>query len=169
MQQNGATETNRALAKLFFAIADVLESRGENLHRIKAYRRGAETLLGLAEDVAAVSQRGGLRQLPGIGRDLSAKIEEFLASGTVRSYEELRTPFPPEIETWTTLPGLSEAVVQYLYFRLGIRTLSDLEVLVRSRMLRTLPGVMISEDVLLAAIEDRKVEAKAKGISGLEP
>jgi DNA polymerase (family 10) len=153
MPSPGATETNRSLAALFLAIADQLEVRRENPHRIKAYRRGAETLLELHEDITVVAQRAGLRQLPGIGRDLAAKIDEFLVSGTVQLYEELKTPLPAHIAAWAALPGLSEAIVHHLYFRLSIRTLSDLEMLVRSHMLRTLPGVAVSEKDLLTAIE----------------
>lgn len=159
------TQTNQSIARLFLAIADLLEIRRENPHRIKAYRRGADTLLALREDVATIAKREGLRQLSGIGRDLSAKIEEFLVSGTIQSYEELRTPIPHEVAGWTRLPGLSETIVHHLYFRLGIRTLDDLELLVRSHMLRTLPGITVSEEDLLAAIKayqaDVQIESKS--------
>ncbi|MES4785406.1 MAG: histidinol-phosphatase, partial [Nitrospiraceae bacterium] len=114
------TETNKSLAALFQSIADLLEIRRDNPHRIRAYRRGAESLLNLREDVGAMARRGELRQIPGIGRDLSLKIEEFLATGRIQAYEALKTPLPPEIAMWTSLPGLSEHVVQHLYFRLGI-------------------------------------------------
>jgi DNA polymerase (family 10) len=160
MPRDGATETNRSLAALFLAIADQLEVRRENPHRIKAYRRGAETLLGLHEDVAAVAQRAELKQLPGIGRDLAAKIDEFLVSGTIQLHEELKTPLPAHIAAWTALPGLSEVIVHHLYFRLAIRTLSDLEMLVRSHMLRTLPGAAVSEKELLMAIEVLQAETQ---------
>jgi len=52
---------------------------------------------------------------------------------------------------------LSESLVRHLYDRLGIRTLDDLEALVRSHMLRTLPGPAINEDQLLAAIQARRL------------
>jgi DNA polymerase (family 10) len=159
------TETNKTLAGLFQSMADLLEVRRKNPHRIRAYRRGAESLLHLSEDVAVVAQRGELRGIPGIGRELSSKIEEFLATRAIQSYENLKTPLPTEIAAWTALPGLSELVVQHLYFRLGIRTLTDLETLVRSHLLRTLPGVTASEDDLLAAIK----VGKAEGRNGSEP
>lgn len=81
---------------------------------------------------------------------------EFLKTGTIQAYEELKSPLPPEIEAWTTLPGLSEAVVQHLYFKLGIRTLDDLEALVRTHLLRTLPGMTASEEDLLVAIQAKR-------------
>ena len=133
-------------------MADLLDGQGANPHRIRAYRRAAETLSALAEDVLEIAQRGALQDIPGIGKDLSAKIEEFLSTGTVLAYDALKHPLPPDVAAWTTLPGLSEPIVQTLYFRLGIRTLADLESLVRSHMLRTLPGVTIDEPALLAAI-----------------
>lgn len=148
----GVTELNQTIAKLFLEIADMLAVKRANPHRIKAYRRAAETLLTLPEDVAATAKRGELQKVPGIGRALSAKIQGFLETGTVRSYEDLKSPLPPDIATWSRLPGLSESAVQHLYFRLGIRTLDDLETLTRSHLLRTLPGVTASEEDLLAAI-----------------
>ncbi len=157
------TDTNRALATLFQSIADLLARRGANPHRVRAYRRGADSLLGLPEDVRAVAQRGALRQIPGIGKDLAAKIEEFLTTGRIQTYEELKTPLPPEIAKWTGLPGLSEPLIQRLYVRLRIQTLDDLESLVRSHLLRTVPGVTVSEEELLQAIAALKAEVKAEG------
>lgn len=76
-------------------------------------------------------------------------------TGTFRAYEELKTPLPPEIQDWATLPGLSDSLVSYLYFRLGIRTLTDLDQLVRSHLIRTLPSFSGSEEQLLQAVQQR--------------
>jgi DNA polymerase (family 10) len=151
------TPTNRALAEVFRAMADMLGSRRSdqprtNAYRIRAYHRAAELIAGLSEDIGAIAARRELQNLPGIGRDLSARIEEFLQNGTIQAYEALKTPLPPDIQEWCRLPGLSEPVVHILYFKLGIRTLPDLEALTRSHLLRTLPGVTISEEALLEAI-----------------
>jgi DNA polymerase (family 10) len=147
------TETNLAIAKRFGEIAELLAVQRANPHRIRAYRRAAETLTGLTEDVGALAERDELRKVPGIGRELAAKIREFLQTGTIRSHQELKAPLPPEVAAWAELPGLSESVVHYLYSRLGIRTLEDLETLAASRLLRTLPGFTGSEPALLAAIQ----------------
>jgi DNA polymerase (family X) len=132
-----------------------LEIRRENPHRIRAYRRAAEAILQLKDDIAVITQRGELKDISGIGKDLAAKIEEFLKTGSVQAYEQLKRPLPPEIATWVTLPGLTEAAVQHLYFRLGLSTLDDLDALVRSHLLRTLPGVVVTEEELLSAIQAR--------------
>ena len=152
----GMNEQNRQLAELFQSIADSLEDQDANPHRIRAYRRAATAVRSLHEDIAAVAQRGALQTIPGIGRELSAKIEEFLATGTVQAQKTAGAPLPLEVAAWASLPGLSESLVQHLYVRLGIRTLDDLETLVHSHMLRTLPGIAVNEDALLAAIQARR-------------
>ncbi len=153
---SGMYERNRQVAELFQSLADSLDDQGANPHRVRAYRRAAASIMKLHEDIVEVAGRGELQSIPGIGRDLSAKIEEFLATGTVQAGKSTPTELPPEIADWTSLPGLSPSLVRHLYGRLGIRTLDDLETLVRSHMLRTLPGVSVDEDRLLAAIQTRR-------------
>lgn len=148
-------ENNQRLAELFRSMADLLSSQRANPYRVRAYRRAADALLAIEEDVATVAERQGLEDLDGIGTDLARKIEEFLETGTVRAYEELKTPLPTEVRSWATLPGLSDSLVTYLYFRLGIRTLPDLEQLIQSHLLRTLPSFTGSEERLLQAIQQR--------------
>ena len=144
------------LAQLFRAMANLLAVRRANPYRIGAYRKAADSILTISGDLADLAARHQLQAIPGIGRDLSEKIEEFLATGTIRAYEELKTPLPDEIAGWASLPGLSDALVSYLYFRLNIRTLADLETLVESHLLRTQPGFSGSEDSLLAAIRAQR-------------
>ena len=101
-----------------------------------------------------MAQRHALEEIEGIGRDLSEKIQEFLRTGKIALLETLRIPLPEHIREWAGLPGLSESLVAYLHSRLNIGTLADLEQLVRSRMLRTVPGFSGSDEDLLTAIED---------------
>jgi DNA polymerase (family 10) len=91
---------------------------------------------------------------------LAEKIREFLETGIIRAYEELKTPLPPEVKSWAKLPGLSDSLVTYLYFRLGIRTLTDLEQLVRSHLLLTMPGFSGSEELLLQAVQQQTQDYK---------
>ncbi len=149
------------LARLFRAMANLLAVRRANPYRIRAYRKAADSILTVSGDLADLAARHQLQAIPGIGRDLTEKIEEFLATGTIRAYEELKTPLPEEVAGWASLPGLSDALVSYLYFRLNIRTLADLETLVESHLLRTQPGFSGSEDSLLEAIRERQETASA--------
>ena len=147
-----APQHNRQVAAIFRSIAERLAVQRANPYRIRAYRKAADTIEALEEDIADVASRQALEDLDGIGRDLADKIEEFLKTGTIQTYEALRTPLPEAVKAWTQLPGLSESLVAYLYTRLGITTLSDLERLVRSHLLRTVPGFSGSEERLLEAI-----------------
>ncbi|HEX5646700.1 MAG TPA: histidinol-phosphatase [Nitrospira sp.] len=144
---------NRQIADLFRSMADLLATQRANPYRVRAYRHAADSLLAMEDDVAAIAQRGGLEDIEGIGKDLARKIVEFLETGTIRAYEELKTPLPPEVKGWTKLPGLSDSLVTYLYFRLGIRTVADLKRLIESHLLRTLPGFSGSEAALLEAVQ----------------
>ena len=147
-------EDNQQLAALFRSIAELLAAQRANPYRVRAYRRGADALLALDEDVAEVARRQALEEIDGIGSDLSEKIEEFLKTGKILTLETLRMPLPEHVKSWARLPGLSESLVAYLYSRLSIATLADLEALVRSHMLRTVPGFSGSEEILLEAIDE---------------
>lgn len=148
-------ENNQRLAGLFRSMADLLSSQRANPYRVRAYRRAADALLAVDEDVAILAERQELEDIEGVGTDLAKKIEEFLETGTIRAYEELQTPLPEEVRNWATLPGLSESLVAYMYFRLGIRTLPDLDQLIQSHLLRTLPSFSGSEEHLLQAVRQR--------------
>lgn len=146
---------NQHLAGLFRSMADLLSAQRANPYRVRAYRHAADALLALEEDVAVVAQRQGLEEIDGIGTDLAKKIEEFLETGKLRAYEELKTPLPEEVQSWATLPGLSDSLVSYLYFRLSIKNLPDLAQLIQSHLLRTLPSFSGSEEKLLQAVQQR--------------
>ena len=147
-------EHNQQVAALFRSIAELLAAQRANPYRIRAYRRGADALLALEEDVADMATRHVLEDIEGLGSELAEKIEEFLRTGKILTLEALRTPLPDPVKNWAQLPGLSESLVAYLYSRLNISTLADLETLVRSHMLRTMPGFAGSEETLLQAIEE---------------
>jgi len=143
---------NQQVAAIFRSIAERLAAQRENPYRIRSYRKAADTIEALEEDIADIATRQALEDIDGIGRDLSDKIKEFLKTGTIQAYEALRTPLPETVKAWAQLPGLSESLVAYLHARLCITTLTDLEQLVRSHLLRTVPGFSGSEERLLEAI-----------------
>ena len=148
-----APQHNQQIAALFRSIADLLATQRANPYRVRAYRRGADALLALEEDVAEIAKRKALEEIEGIGIDLSEKIEEFLRTGRIQTLEALKTPLPDQVRHWVQLPGLSDSLVA---------TLADLEQLVRSHMLRTIPGFSGSEEALLQAIETLRRQATIK-------
>ena len=75
---------NRTIANRLIELAHALEGRQENLYRVRAYRRAAQTVLGLVrpvEEIVAETGRRGLKALPGIGASLSEKIETLVRTG----------------------------------------------------------------------------------------
>jgi len=145
-------QTNITLANLFLTMAELLKKEEANPFRIRAYQRAASTLAGLDEDIEDIAQRGDINTLANIGKDLAGMIREYLNTNTIRAYEDLKSPLPSFTEHWLQLPGLSEPIVNDLYFRLGIRSLDDLETLVSSHLLRTRPGMPAKTEELLEAI-----------------
>lgn len=157
---------NQELALLFTAIAGLLSSRGANPYRVRAYRRAAEAMLNLSEDIRAIAERGELRTISGIGKELASKIEEFLRYGRIGTYEELKVPLPPDVKAWVHLPGFSEPLVHDLFYRLGMTTLDDLERLVRSRLLQTVPGTTLQMEEVLEGIQALRVRiGKGAGLA----
>ena len=98
-------ERNQQLAALFRSIAELLAAQRANPYRVRAYRRGADALLALDEDVADVAQRHALEEIDGIGSDLSQKIEEFLRTGKILTLETLRMPLPDAGEGLGAITG----------------------------------------------------------------
>ena len=139
-------------------MAGLLSGRETNPYRVRAYRKAAESLLALEEDITKIAQRGDLQSIPGVGKDLAAKIQEYVSTGRIQAYEELKTPLPEEVKSWMNFPGFSEHLVHDLYFRLGIQTLEDLERLVRSHLLRTVPGMVERTEEILEAIHRLRSE-----------
>jgi len=114
------SNVNRDLAALFASMAGLLASRSENSYKVKAYQRAADSLRNLQENVGCYAERGDLQTIPGIGKELAHKIQEFLSTGRIRAYEELKTPLPETVREWVNLPGFSEPIVHDLFFRLGM-------------------------------------------------
>src|SRR5262245_18463859 len=122
-------------------MADLLEVRGESVFRVRAYQRGAQALEALAEDVAAVAARGALTTLPGIGRDLAARIDEYLATGSIARLETLRGALPAAFLTLLDVRGLGPRTAKLLHDRLGVTSIEQLEEVCRSGAILEVSGI----------------------------
>ncbi len=132
-------------------MANELDRLQANPFRIRAYLRAAEAIAVLPEEAAVVARRGELIRIKGIGSDLAQRITAYCEYGRM-DLEKSPDSLPADIATWASLPGLSHPILRYLHDRLQIRTLDDLEALVRSRLLRTLPGVTAADEEILDGI-----------------
>jgi DNA polymerase (family 10) len=132
---------NFEIARVFYEMAGLLEVRGESVFRVRAYQRGAQALEALAEDVAVVAARGTLTTLPGIGRDLAARIEEYLATGSIAQLETLRGELPAAFLTLLEVRGLGPRTAKLLHDRLGVTSLERLEEVCQSGAILEVPGI----------------------------
>jgi DNA polymerase (family 10) len=132
---------NFEIAKLFYEMADFLEIKGENVFRVRAYQRAAENLESLTEEIEAVAQRGELLKIAGIGKDLAAKIEEYLASGNIADLEAMRKEVPRGLLSIMEVQGLGPKTAKLLYGRLGVDSVEKLEAVTRSGEILKVPGI----------------------------
>lgn len=146
--------THLEIADTFDTIADLLELQGENPFRIRAYRRAALNLRSLAQDLAEIAARGALEELPGIGKDLAAKIQEMLATGRLAYLEELKKKVPAALSILMTVPGIGPKKAKLIYDKFKVKSLKELEELARAQKLRSLPGLEAkTEENILRGIQ----------------
>ena len=144
---------NAEIAALFSEIADFLEIKGENPFRVRAYRRAAQAMEGLAEDVAAVAGRGELLEIPGIGKDLAGKIQEFLQRGAVEVLEGLRREIPVGVVELMRIHGVGPKTAKLLYEQVGVDSVEKLEELATKHKLAGVPGIQAkTEENILKGI-----------------
>jgi DNA polymerase (family 10) len=144
---------NGELAALFNRIGDFLEIKGDNPFRVRAYRRAAQTLEGLTEDIAAIADRGGLLEIPGIGRDLAAKIQEHLGRGRVEYLEQLEREIPAGVVELMGIHGVGPKTARLLYEQAGVDSVDKLEALARAHRLVGFPGIQAkTEENILKGI-----------------
>lgn len=147
---------NAAIARLLAEIADLLEIRGDNPFKIRAYRNAAETVTAEPTAVALLDD-AALRALPGIGRDLAVRIREIAAHGDTPFRQELLAAFPATILDVLRLQGVGPKTVKRLYEEIGVTSLDTLEQAARDGRVRALKGMgSRKEALILKAIEERR-------------
>lgn len=145
---------NREVVDIFNRVADMLAIRGDQIHRILAYRKAAESIESLGRDINVVYAEGKLTDIPGIGDTLAAKIEELLTTGKLEFYEKLAREIPPSLVEMLRVEGMGPKRVKQVYDVLKITTFEELAAAAKEGKLRDLPGMGAkSEAKLLAAIE----------------
>ncbi|QWK20570.1 MAG: DNA polymerase/3'-5' exonuclease PolX [Hydrogenobacter thermophilus] len=131
---------NKEIAEIFERMADILEFLGDNPYRISTYRRVANILSELNVDVQDLVKSGKIHHIPGIGASSVEKILEYLRTGKISKYEELKGKVPEDLLELMDVPSIGPKTLKLAYERLGIRTKDDFIRAVRSGMLATLPG-----------------------------
>ncbi len=145
---------NKLIASIFREIASVLELKGENVFRIRAYERAAGVIENLAEDAETAYRQGRITGLPGIGKDLSAKIGEIVETGALAYHKELLDSVPRGVLELLSIPSVGPKTARLLSEELKITGISDLQKAIEQGRLKGLPGV-----------KDKTIENISRGIA----
>jgi hypothetical protein len=129
------------IARLFERMADVLELKAESPFRIRAYRRAAQNLETLGEDVETLAREDRLETIPGVGADLAGKIAEYLRTGRIKEIDAACSTVPRGVVELLDVPGIGPKTAKQLYEREGVTGLATLERLAAAGKLRGLRGI----------------------------
>ena len=120
---------NQEIAKILYDMADRFSMDGVAF-KPYAYRKAADVLVSEKEDIEKVYQRGGLKELesmPGIGKHIALKIEEYIKTGKIKQYELLKRQIPADVEELTKVEGVGTMTVKTLYEKLNVKNIKDLK------------------------------------------
>ncbi|MGE5544598.1 MAG: DNA polymerase/3'-5' exonuclease PolX [Bacillota bacterium] len=132
---------NREVAAILEEVADILEILGENIYKIRAYRKAAYSICQLAEDLEDMWHQGRLLEIDGIGQAIQSKIVEILQTGSLTYHQELLRQVPRGVLKMLALPGMGPRTVRIIHEHLGITNLDDLLEAAKARKIRELPGL----------------------------
>jgi len=144
---------NRQLADTFTLIGDLLEIKGEIIYKTLAYRKAAESLMGLGREASEYWKEGKLLEIPGVGKAIAEKIDELLSTGKLGFLEKIKAEIPPSLAELLPVPSMGPKKIAMLWKTLGITSLAGLEAAAKEGKLRDLPGMGAkSETAILEGI-----------------
>jgi len=160
---------NAEVAAMFDQTAELLEIKGENQFRVRAYRRAARTVEGLPQSITSLLAAGeDLSELPGIGKDLAGKIAEIVATGHFALLDELKKKLPGDLGEMAALPGLGPKRLKLLHDKLKVNTFDDLRRVVKAGRLHEIKGFGPTIERKLAAALEKPVAEKRFKLSVAE-
>jgi DNA polymerase (family 10) len=148
---------NTEIAEMFSRLAELLEIQGANPFRIRAYRKAAQTIEGLPHSVTSMlAESVDLSELPGIGEDLAAKIQEIVETGHLSLLDQVSSQLPGQLAELAKIPTLGPKRVKMLYDTLGIQDLKGLAKAARAGKIRQLHGFGAKIEEKILAETDRR-------------
>ncbi|WP_321112602.1 DNA polymerase/3'-5' exonuclease PolX [Halorussus salinisoli] len=130
---------NKEIADQLYEIADFLEIQ-EVEYKPRAYRRAARSVESLSEDVEDIYERGELQEIDDVGESIAEKIAEYLETGELEYYEQLKADLPVDIDALTSVEGIGPQTAKTLYEKLGVTDLDDLERAAREGAIAEIEG-----------------------------
>jgi len=119
---------NSEVARVFQDIADLLELKGENVFKVRAYQKAARAIEYHPRELRAMNEAGeDLQSIPGVGQAIAKKATELITTGRLRYYEDLKAEFPQGITNLLAIPGIGPKTANKLSSELGISSADELE------------------------------------------
>jgi DNA polymerase (family 10) len=155
---------NSEIVKILEDIADLLELKGENVFKTRAYQKAARSIEFLGEDVEKLVQEERLKEIPGVGEAIAKKLTELINTGHLGYYERLRAEFPEGIGTFLEVPGIGPRTALLLAKELKVTTLEELEKAIEDGRVAELPrlGEKTAQNILhqIKAYRKKKSEQR---------
>ena len=130
---------NREIAAILYEMAELLELHAENRFKIIAFSRAARAIESLREDIVQVCREKRLQSIPGVGKAIAQKVEEYLRTGRIQSHQELLAQTPSGQAELLKISGLGPKTIFMLHEKLNISNLDDLEKAATEHRIRRLP------------------------------
>src|SRR6266540_2340278 len=159
---------NSEVAKILREIAFILQTEEEKdsepnvIFKIRSYNRAAEEIQNLSSDISDIYEKEklkGLLKIPSIGKAIATKLEEFLTTGTIHYYEELKEKLPVDVSQFFGLEGIGPKTIKTLYASLGVKSIADLEKAALEGKIRKVPGFSQRKEELIS----KKIQFFRKG------
>jgi DNA polymerase (family 10) len=148
---------NQELARIFGEMALYMEMEGGMVFKIRAYENAANAIGSMSEDVGDIYRKAGVKglmEIPSVGKGIAEKIEEYLKTGRIRKYDEVKKRLPIDVDSLKGVAGLGPKKMLALYRKLGIRNLQDLQKAAKGGKIRNLRGFgQKTEQSILKGIE----------------
>ncbi|MFX0033320.1 MAG: DNA polymerase/3'-5' exonuclease PolX [Candidatus Hodarchaeota archaeon] len=144
---------NIEIAKILYEIAELLEFN-EVEYKPRAYRRAAQNIEMLTEDIESLYKKGSLDDIPGVGKSIALKIQEYIETGELKYLNDLRSQVPNGLQDLLRVEGIGPKTAQILYKELAIKNVDELEFAIKKGKLKNIKGFGKKKgENLLKAIE----------------
>ena len=132
---------NRVIAEIFQHMGALLEMKDENVFRIRSYYKAAENIANLAEDIETIRREKRLSAIPGIGKTLEEKINEYLDTGKISAYDKLTQEIPESLLQVMAIPSVGPKKAKLFFTELKIKDIDGLEKAATQGQLLGLEGI----------------------------
>ena len=149
---------NSEVSKIFREIAFILQTEDEKksepniIFKIRSYNKAADEIQNLSSDIGDIYKKDklkGLLKIPSIGKAIASKLEEYITTGKIHYYDELKEKLPVDVSQFFGLEGIGPKTIKTLYSYLGIKNISDLEKAALEGKIRSIPGFSQKKEELI--------------------